>query len=151
MLFGLAERRNAPAIFGRLSKLSVPLYSLLFSAICMLAGLTLLFVIPEVMTVFTLISTVSAVLVLFTWSMILAAYIAYRRADPAAHQRSAFKMPGGVPMALATLGFLLFVLSLLALQADTRAALLAMPFWFVFLLLMYRRRGKAPGAALNGA
>ncbi|HCN45814.1 MAG TPA: amino acid transporter [Pseudomonas sp.] len=148
MLFGLAERRNAPGIFGRLSKLSVPVYSLLFSGVCMLVGLTLLFVIPEVMTVFTLISTVSAVLVLFTWSMILIAYIAYRRANPAAHQRSSFKMPGGVPMAAATLGFLLFVLSLLALEADTRAALLAMPFWFVFLLLMYRRRGSKAGSPL---
>jgi len=148
MLFGLAERRNAPGIFGRLSRLSVPVYSLLFSGICMFVGLTLLFVIPEVMTVFTLISTVSAVLVIFTWSMILAAYIAYRRVNPAAHQRSAFKMPGGVPMAAATLAFLLFVLSLLALEADTRAALLAMPFWFVFLLLMYRRRGRQAGAAL---
>ncbi|WP_110968709.1 amino acid permease [Pseudomonas huaxiensis] len=147
MLFGLAERRNAAAIFGRLSKLSVPVYSLMFSGICMLAGLTLLFVIPEVMTAFTLISTVSAVLVLFTWSMILAAYLAYRRANPAAHQRSTFKMPGGVPMAIATLGFLLFVLSLLALEADTRAALTAMPFWFVFLLLMYRRRSNQAAAA----
>ncbi|MFD2640908.1 amino acid permease [Pseudomonas japonica] len=152
MLFGLAERRNAPAIFGRLSRLSVPAYSLLFSGACMFVGLTLLFVIPEVMTVFTLISTVSAVLVIFTWSMILAAYIAYRRANPAAHQRSAFRMPGGVPMAVLTLGFLLFVLSLLALEADTRAALCAMPLWFVFLLLMYRRRGtRAVASAPNNA
>lgn len=152
MLFGLAERGNAPAIFGRLSRLSVPAWSLLFSGLCMLVGLTLLFVIPEVMTVFTLISTVSAVLVIFTWSMILAAYIAYRRADPAAHQRSTFKMPGGVPMAGLTLGFLLFVLSLLALEADTRAALCAMPFWFLFLLLMYRRRShKGAAARLNNA
>ncbi|MHA6194324.1 amino acid permease [Pseudomonas wadenswilerensis] len=152
MLFGLAERHNAPAIFGRLSRLSVPAYSLLFTGMCMLVGLTLLFVIPEVMTVFTLISTVSAVLVIFTWSMILAAYIAYRRANPAAHQRSQFKMPGGVPMAGLTLAFLLFVLSLLALEADTRAALLAMPFWFVFLLLMYRRRRhQGPATQLNNA
>lgn len=140
MLFGLAERRNAPAILARLSTLSVPVYSLLFSALCMLTGLTLLFIIPEVMTVFTLISTISAILVIFTWSMILVSYIAYRKSNPAAHRASVFKSPGGVPMAIMTLGFLGFVLVLLALEPDTRMALYGMPVWFIFLLLAYRRR-----------
>ncbi len=140
MLFGLAERGIAPATFGRLSAMGVPIYSLLFSGICMMAGLGLLFVIPEVMTVFTLISTVSAILVIFTWSMILAAYIAYRRKNPAAHQRSRFKLPGGVATAALTLAFLFFVLTLLAFKPDTRVALFAMPLWFVFLLVMYQRR-----------
>ncbi len=144
MLFGLAERRNAPALFARLSALSVPVYSLVFSGVCMLIGLSLLFIIPEVMTVFTLISTVSAILVIFTWSMILAAYLAYRKRNPSAHDASAFKLPGGVPMAITTLGFLGFVLVLLALQPDTRLALCVMPLWFVFLLLAYRRRAAHP-------
>lgn len=148
MLFGLADRRIAPALFGRLSAAGVPVYSLLFSGICMLAGLTLLFIIPEVMTVFTLISTVSAILVIFTWSMILAAYIAYRKKNPAAHLRSSFKLPGGVATARLTLAFLFFVLGLLALKPDTRVALFAMPLWFVFLLVMYQRRKLArPTAA----
>ncbi|MFK0092493.1 amino acid permease [Pseudomonas sp. NPDC090592] len=143
MLFGLAERRNAPALFARLSALSVPVHSLLFSGVCMVVGLSLLFIIPEVMAVFTLISTVSAILVIFTWSMILAAYLAYRKRNPGAHQASQFKLPGGVVMAVTTLGFLGFVLVLLALQPDTRLALCVMPLWFVFLLLAYRRRTKA--------
>ena len=143
MLFGLAERHNAPAIFARLSALSVPVHSLLFSGVCMLTGLALLFVIPEVMTVFTLISTISAILVIFTWSMILASYIAYRKKNPAAHQASRFKSPGGVHMAFTTLVFLCFVLALLALEPDTRIALCTMPLWFIFLLLAYRRRKAA--------
>lgn len=148
MLFGLADRRIAPALFGKLSAAGVPVYSLLFSGICMLAGLTLLFIIPEVMTVFTLISTVSAILVIFTWSMILAAYIAYRKKNPAAHLRSSFKLPGGVATAKLTLAFLFFVLGLLTLKPDTRVALFAMPLWFMFLLVMYQRRKLArPTAA----
>ncbi|MNR47553.1 D-serine/D-alanine/glycine transporter [compost metagenome] len=79
---------------------------------------------------------------IFTWSMILAAYIAYRKRNPAAHQASAFKLPGGVPMAVTTLGFLGFVLVLLALEPDTRLALCVMPLWFVFLLLACRRRNE---------
>ncbi|MEQ4618442.1 MAG: amino acid permease [Corticimicrobacter sp.] len=139
MLFGLAWRKKAPALFGRLSSRGVPVASLLFSGICMLAGLTLLFIIPDVMAVFTLISTMSAILVIFTWSMILLAYLAYRRRRPDLHTTSRFRLPGGSAMAALTLAFLLFVLSLLALKPDTRIALYFMPLWFVFLLVVYRR------------
>jgi len=139
MLFGLAWRKKAPAFFGRLSSRGVPVASLLFSGICMLAGLTLLFIIPDVMAVFTLISTMSAILVIFTWSMILLAYLAYRRRRPDLHGVSRFQLPGGSTMAALTLAFLLFVLSLLALKPDTRIALYFMPLWFVFLLVVYRR------------
>lgn len=142
MLFGLALRQRAPAAFGRVSAKGVPVFGLLFSGICMLIGLALLFVIPEVMTVFTLISTISAILVIFTWSMILAAYIAYTRKQPQLHRQSRFRMPGGAVMAAITLAFLLFVLGLLALEPDTRVALYFMPLWFAFLLVACRP-GKA--------
>jgi D-serine/D-alanine/glycine transporter len=65
----------------------------------MLLGVLLLFIVPEVMTAFTIISTVSAILVIFTWSTILASYIAYRKARLDLHAQSLYKMPGGVPMA----------------------------------------------------
>jgi D-serine/D-alanine/glycine transporter len=138
MLFGLAARQCAPAAFGALSRHGVPLFGLLFSGICMLAGLVLLIAVPEVMTAFTLISAVSAILVIFTWSMILAAYIAYTRKSAELHRQSRFRCPGGAKMASVTLAFLLFVLCLLALKPDTRIALTAMPAWFIFLLAAYR-------------
>jgi D-serine/D-alanine/glycine transporter len=138
MLFGLAVVKRAPAAFGQLSARGVPVFGLMFSGLCMLVGLTLLFVIPEVMTVFTLISTISAILVIFTWSMILAAYLSYTRKASQSHRQSRFRMPGGAAMAMVTLAFLLFVLCLLALKADTRMALYFMPLWFVFLLVAYR-------------
>ena len=105
----------------------------------MLVGLTLLFVIPDVMKVFIIISTISAILVIFTWSMILFAYIAYRKKSPDLHNSSNFKMPGGVTMASITLLFLLFVLGLLSLESDTRSALFLMPIWFIFLFLIYKK------------
>ncbi len=139
MLYGLAVYKRAPAIFGRLSARGVPVTSLLFSGACMAIGLTLLFVIPDVMTVFTLISTMSAILVIFTWSMILLSYIAYCRKRPDLHEQSRFKLPGGTATAILTQLFLLFVLCLLALEEDTRVALYIMPPWFLFLLWFYRR------------
>ncbi|MCY1364562.1 D-serine/D-alanine/glycine transporter [compost metagenome] len=90
------------------------------------------------MTAFTIVSTVSAILVIFTWSTILASYIAYRKKRPELHAKSAYKMPGGVPMAWFSLAFLGFVLCLLALRPDTRIALMVMPVWFIWLAIAYQ-------------
>lgn len=151
MLFGLADQGNAPRLFKRLSRHSVPVASLAFSALLMLLGILLLYIVPEVMTAFTLVSTVSAILVIFTWSTILASYIAYRKKHPELHARSRYKMPGGVPMAGFALAFLLFVLGLLALRPDTRLALCVMPAWFIWLGIAYRltagRKGRVHGQA----
>ena len=148
MLFGLADQGNAPRVFKRLSGHSVPVISLAFTSLLMLLGVLLLYVVPEVMTAFTLVSTVSAILVIFTWSTILASYIAYRKKHPELHAGSQYKMPGGVPMAWFALAFLLFVLALLALRPDTRLALCVMPAWFVWLAIAYRltagRKGRTP-------
>ena len=79
---------------------------------------------------------------MFVWSLILAAYIAYRRQRPQLHQTSKYKMPGGVVMCYVCLAFFAFVVVLLTLQADTREALLVSPLWFVLLALGYRWKGR---------
>ena len=152
MLFGLASQNNAPRIFQRLSSNSVPLLSLAFTTLLMLIGVLVLFIVPEVMTAFTIVSTVSAILVIFTWSTILASYIAYRKKRPELHAQSAFKMPGGVPMAWISLAFLGFVLCLLGLRPDTRIALMVMPGWFVWLAIAYQlTRSNKPEPAVVSA
>ena len=105
------------------------------------------------MTAFTIVSTVSAILVIFTWSTILASYIAYRKKRPELHAQSAFKMPGGVPMAWISLAFLGFVLCLLGLRPDTRIALMVMPGWFVWLAIAYQltRPNKAEPAVVSAS
>ena len=96
-------------------------------------------------------STVSAILVIFTWSTILASYIAYRKKRPDLHASSVYKMPGGVPMAWFSLAFLAFVLCLLALRPDTRLALCVMPVWFAWLAIAFQfSRFKAVGVANPG-
>lgn len=99
--------------------------------------------IPNLVTAFTLITTVSAVLFMFVWSLILVSYMVYRRRRPQLHAQSIYKMPGGTWMCWACLAFFVFVLVLLMLEADTRKALLATPAWFVILGVGYawkRRR-----------
>jgi len=151
MLYGLAHQQQAPAAFGRLAGSGTPVRALVFSGVCMAIALTLLFVIPEVMTVFTLVSTISAVMIVVTWSLILMAYFAYRRQHPQAHERSTFKLPGGKFTAGLSQAFLIFVLCLLALEPDTRTALYVMPFWYAGLLLAYRRRVKQAAGPMAAA
>ena len=53
MLFGLAQEGDAPKSFANLSKRAVPANGLTFSCICLLGGVVLIYLIPNVMTVFT--------------------------------------------------------------------------------------------------
>ncbi len=142
MLFGLSKKMNAPVSLGHATKQGTPANAIMFTGVTILGGLALLFVIPEVMTIFTLVSTVSAIIVLFTWSMITLSYVVYRKKNPELHEKSEFKFRGGIPLAIITQAFLMFVLGLLALEADTREALFAMPFWFMFLVVAYRWKFK---------
>jgi len=142
MLYGLAEEKHAPKTFGRLSRAAVPSLGLLFSCFCLLLGAALIYLIPDLVTAFTLVTTVSAVLFMFVWSLILFAYMAYRRKRPQLHEASIYKMPGGVFMCWVCLAFFVFVLVLLSLQPDTREALIASPVWFVLLGIGYAWKGR---------
>jgi D-serine/D-alanine/glycine transporter len=144
MLYGLAEEDHAPSTYKHLSKAAVPSRGLLFSCICLLGGAMLVYVIPNLVTAFTLVTTLAAILFMFVWSLILIAYIAYRKNRPELHAVSSYKMPGGVVMCWVCLVFFAFVLVLLALESDTRQALIASPVWFAVLGIGYAlRRRKA--------
>ncbi|MDX4956373.1 D-serine/D-alanine/glycine transporter [Delftia acidovorans] len=138
MLYGLALKGDAPRAFHRLSRSSVPSRGLLFSCTCLLAGAFLMWVVPDLVEAFTLVTTVSAILFMFVWSLILLSYIAYRRQRAALHEASRYKMPGGVAMCWACLVFFAAILGLLTLQADTRQALVVTPAWFALLTIAYQ-------------
>ncbi|MFC4922625.1 D-serine/D-alanine/glycine transporter [Delftia deserti] len=138
MLYGLAIKGDAPKAFHRLSRSSVPSRGLLFSCTCLLAGAFLMWVVPDLVEAFTLVTTVSAILFMFVWSLILLSYIAYRRQRAALHEASRYKMPGGVAMCWACLVFFAAILGLLTLQADTRQALVVTPAWFALLAIAYQ-------------
>lgn len=137
MLFGLAKKSDAPSIFGRLSTRAVPANGLMFSCICLLGGVVLIYLIPDVITAFTIVTTISAILFMFIWSMILISYIAYRKKYAERHQHSRFKMPGGILMCVICLAFFAFVIVLLTFEIDTRQALIATPIWFIILAASY--------------
>lgn len=137
MLFGLAQQGDAHSTFAHLSRRAVPARGLIFSCICLLGGIILLYLIPNIVTVFTLITTVSAILFMFVWTIIISSYLTYRKHRPELHQQSRYKMPAGIFMSWLCLAFFIFVLVLLALRDDTRQALMVTPLWFIFLTVVY--------------
>lgn len=145
MLYGLAEGKSAPALFGRLNKGGVPAWGLMYSCAYLVAGIFLLYQDGDIMNMFTIVTTVSSIGFIFVWVMILLAYIKYRKINPQLHEQSVYKMPGGVPMAWACLVFLVFSLYLFSRDADTLQGLLYMPVWFAILgvcYLFYRKNHK---------
>ncbi|MCW7760365.1 D-serine/D-alanine/glycine transporter [Photorhabdus luminescens] len=138
MLFGLAKEGDAPQQFGRLSRRSVPASGLIFTCLCLSCGVVLIYLIPDVMHVFTLVTTVSAILFMFIWSMILSSYLVYRKRRPALHKASTYKMPLGIIMSWVCLAFFAFVLILLTLRDDTRQALIITPIWFLILIIGFQ-------------
>ncbi|KLO32313.1 amino acid permease [Mycobacterium haemophilum] len=147
MLFGLADEGNAPALFRRLNRGGVPAVALLFTAPLLLTCIPLLYAGGSVIGAFTLITTISSLLFIFVWAMIIVSYLVYRRRYPQRHAESSYKMPGGVPMCWAVLAFFAFVLWTLGTVRETAMALAAFPLWLVILaagwLIVRRRPGRA--------
>ena len=151
MLYGLAMDGDAPGKFGALSRRAVPSNGLIFSCVCLTGGALVIYLVPNMLDAFTLITTVSALLFMFVWSIILLSYLAYRKQRDPLHQASKYKMPGGTSMCRVCLAFFAFILALLALEADTRMALYLVPVWFAVLGLAYRsiRQKKQATAQLS--
>ena len=131
MLFGLSVEGTAPGRFERLTRHKVPANALLFSCSFLLVSAVLLYANPSIIAVFTVVTTMSAVLFIFVWTIILVSYIVYRKRRPALHAASKFKMPGGVYMCYVVLLFFVFLIWALTQKTDTLQALLVTPLWFL--------------------
>ncbi len=137
MIYGLATSKLAPKAFGKLNKRKVPVNALFFSCIFLLAGVVLLYAGQSIIEAFTIVTTISALLFIFIWSVILASYLQYRRKRSDLHEKSTFKMPGGRAAVVMVFAFFAFILWALAQKPDTAAALKITPVWFVLLAVAY--------------
>lgn len=137
MLFGLSRERQGPAAFGRLNKRAVPANGLYFSTICLLAGAALQYFVPNTVEAFTLATTLSTILFICVWLMIMWSYINYRRHRTALAAQSTFKLPGGLLTCWLVILFFVGMIYVLSLEADTFKALKVSPIWLVVLLIGY--------------
>lgn len=152
MLYGLALDKKAPAAFEKLSKHKVPANGLIFSCCCLIPGIALLYSTDSIMGAFTLATTVASVLFIFVWSLILCSYLVFRKRRPELHEESTYKVPGGTVMCWAVLVFFAGIVCVLAVEPDTRMALLVTPVWFIVPGVIYQRfrvrdaRAETPGS-----
>ncbi|WP_168583147.1 amino acid permease [Gephyromycinifex aptenodytis] len=151
MLFGLADKCEAPAGFHKLSRHKVPANALIFSVALIFMAFPILIVGDSIIEAFTLVTTVASILVIVIWAIILLSYMRYLKLHPEAHAQSHFKMPGAKFMPIVCLAFFALVIVLLTLEADTRTALMYTPLWFVLLLATWPRVRKGRHNATGGA
>jgi len=143
MMFGLAGTKLAPKLFGKLSKSKVPANALIFSCICILPGIPLLYAKGGLMQAFTYATSAANVLFIFVWVLIMVSYLVYRKRTPEQHLSSKYKMPWGVPMSYIVMVFFVVMLVILCLDKDTLIGAVATLIWFAVLTIVYFiRRGS---------
>ena len=144
MLWTLAQRGQGPRAFSGLNRQQVPAAGIHASAVVMLIGVLLNYLVPE--RVFTMVTSVALVGTLWTWGIILVTHANYRRAVAAGRVPAApFRMPGAPLANWLVLAFLVLVTVMLARDPDTRVALYVAPVWFGLLAVAYFSRRRQPG------
>ena len=113
----------------------------------MLTSVPLLYAGGSVIDAFTLVTTVSSLLFLFVWTMIIVSYLIYARRHAQRRAESSYKMPGGVVMCWAVLAFFVFVIWTLITERETAVALAWFPLWFVVLTAGWLFARRRPGRA----
>lgn len=145
MMYGLSTQEQAPEAFSKLSSRHVPRRALLLSGGLVFLFIPILLSGDSFMRAFTVISSVASTLILFMWSLILVAYIRYRKSRPEAHRTSTYKMPGATWTPIVGLLFFVFMVGLLAYYPDTRLALMLTPVWFIGLGIAWQVQKKTKG------
>lgn len=137
MLFGLSRDEQGPKAFGKLNRRAVPANALYFSTVCLLAGAALQYFVPNTVEAFTLATTLSTILFICVWLMIIWSYMVYYKMRPELHAKSTFKLPGGLFTCWIVIIFFIGMIYILSLEADTMKALMVSPIWFIILLIGY--------------
>lgn len=139
ILFGLAKQGLGPKVLTKTNSNGVPYLSMLVSSITLLIAALLNFIFPDAIKLFIYVTTLSTVLFLVVWGMIIVSYIAYVKKNPEQHQSSVFKLWGGKIIAYIVLSFFIFIFILLFFSKDTRVAIFISPLWFIFLFFYYKK------------
>ncbi len=139
ILFGLAKQGLGPKVLTKTNSNGVPYLSMLVSSITLLIAALLNFIFPDAIKLFIYVTTLSTVLFLVVWGMIIVSYIAYVKKNPEQHQSSSFKLWGGKIIAYIVLSFFIFIFILLFFSKDTRVAIFISPLWFIFLFFYYKK------------
>ena len=136
MLYNLSLQGTAPKMFGKLSKTHVPMTGILVSAVFLLIGVVLNYLVPG--KVFTYVSSVATFGAVWTWGVIVIAQMKFRK-SLTADQIKKLKFPSlFYPYAnYISLAFLALVIIVMFFNPDTLIALMIAPVWFGILIAFY--------------
>lgn len=137
MLFGLSSEKSAPKIFTKLNKNAVPSNALYFTVACLILGAFLQSTSESLQQAFTITTTLTIILCIAIWLMIVWSYINFMRKRPELYAKSTFKVPGGLATCIFVILFLFFTIFILCLEPDTLVALMYSPIWFIALAIGY--------------
>ncbi|SES19379.1 amino acid permease [Psychrobacillus sp. OK032] len=140
MLFNLAEQKQASPSFKRINGAGVPARAVIFSAVLLLFGVLLNYLVPE--KVFIWVTSISTFGAVWTWGIILLSQLKFRKTlskgEVSKLTYKALFYPLGSYLALA---FLVLVLGLMAYFPETRIALIVGPIWIILLVIVYYNKG----------
>jgi histidine transporter len=148
MLFSLAKQGQAPAALGRTTRSGVPWPAVLIMLGALAIGVVLNAVVPE--DAFAVVASLATFATVWVWLMILLAHLAMRRqmrrdAVPA----DRFPVPLGAAGQWFAVAFIVLVIALLAVFADTRVALVVGVVWLALLGAVWLGGAKAKAAAVR--
>jgi AAT family amino acid transporter/D-serine/D-alanine/glycine transporter len=142
MLYTLGQSGQAPARLGTLNSRRVPAAGIHVSAVVMVIGVGLNYLVPE--EAFSWITSVAVTGSLWTWIIILFSHIKYRQAiDAGRAQAVAYRMPGAPVANWLVIVFLLAVTVGLGFDSSTRVALYVAPLWFGLLAVGYYKTRRS--------
>lgn len=150
MLYNLALQKRAPAYFGAVSKNKVPARAIIVSSLIMLIGVVLNYVLPE--QVFIIVTSVATFAAVWVWGTVFVVQIKSRKMKTP-EQIKNIKYPSLLyPYAnYAGLAFMAFIYVVLAINEDTRIAMIVGPIWMALLYAVYHMVGWGKEDAANTA
>ncbi|CDG18329.1 amino acid permease [Xenorhabdus doucetiae] len=136
MMYGMAQEKQAPASFTRLTKNGVPWVTVLTMSGILLVGVVLNYLLPE--KVFIIIASIATFATVWVWLMILLSQYTMRRKMPAEEVKQLkFPVPFWPVAPTLAIAFMAFVIAVLGYFPNTRIALYVGIMWIALLTLSY--------------
>ncbi|MDF9831833.1 aromatic amino acid transport protein AroP [Ereboglobus sp. PH5-5] len=135
MLYSMADKGNAPALFKKTDRRGVPVNALIASACGTGIGVLINYTMPG-KALGLLFALVVAALVL-NWALISFTHLMFRRAKNREGYTTSFKSWGFPVTNWICIGFVAFILFVMAAWAGMRTSVIIMPIWIGVLALLY--------------
>ncbi|EYS12136.1 amino acid permease [Acinetobacter baumannii] len=137
MLYGMANRGQAPRIFQKLSRNGVPWMTVVVMAGGLFIWVGVNYLIP--VKVFVIIASIATFATVWVWLMILLSQVAMRRKLSTAEIKALDFPVFGWPYAPAfAIGFMVFILVMMGYFPDSRPAIYVGITWLALLTIAYR-------------